>query len=466
MKRFVKNAAVMAGGSAGAHLLLLIATPVITRLYTPQDFGILAVYIGLLALFCVIASFRYEMAIPVPEKDDEAISLVFLSLILVVLTAIFSCILIAIFGESIVILLKIPKLEELLWLLPLGVFFVGIYQIFNKYAIREKLFKNIAVTKITQSITVLTIQLLGYKIGVMSLILAQSIGQGAGALTLSKGLFSRLKLSNKRNIISVAKKYRRFPLYSSWAGLLNTSGAQLPPLAFAALFSSQVAGYYTLAYAMVSAPITLLANAVGSVFLSDAANAWRNGSLGRSISLVHDKLANMAMPVVITLVFVLPDVFVWVFGAQWATAGYFAQWMLPWIYLVFVTAPLSTTYEVIGKQSEYLIFQSSLFIVRLCAILYGAYLDDLKSTIILFSLSSAFCWLIFLLRLYILIGLRIKYSVVATLKAFVVGIFCAAPSLLGVLLNVEEKFLIGLIMVSLLISGINAFHTMKTVIRG
>ena len=138
MKRFVKNAAVMAGGSAGAQLLLLIATPVITRLYTPQDFGILAVYIGLLALFCVIASFRYEMAIPVPEKDDEAISLVFLSLILVVLTAIFSCILIAIFGESIVILLKIPKLEELLWLLPLGVFLL----VYIRYLINMQLEKN------------------------------------------------------------------------------------------------------------------------------------------------------------------------------------------------------------------------------------------------------------------------------------------------------------------------------------
>lgn len=466
MKRFIKNAAVMASGAAGAQLLLLIATPIITRLYTPQDFGILAVYIGLLALVSVIASFRYEMAIPVPENDDEAIDLVILSLILVGLTAILSSILIAIFGENIALLLKMPKLEELLWLLPLGVCFVATYQVFNKYAIREKLFKNIAITRITQSITILSIQLIGYKLGAISLILAQSIGQGAGALTLSKGLFSRLKLSNKKNIISAAKKYRRFPLYSSWAGLLNTSGAQLPPLAFASLFSSQVAGYYALAYAMVTAPITLLANAVGSVFLSDVANDWRNGSLGTTISFVHEKLANIAMPVLMTLIFVLPDIFAWMFGAQWITAGYFAQWMLPWIYLVFVTAPLSTTYEVIGKQSEYLIFQFSLFTVRLCSILYGAHLNDLKYTIVLFSLSSAICWLVFLFRMYALIGLHIKHAVMPTVKAFMVGIFCASPCLLGVFLNVDMKILVGLIITALFISGMNAFFIMKNIVRG
>ncbi|WP_032870866.1 oligosaccharide flippase family protein [Acinetobacter sp. 1000160] len=466
MKRFIRNTAVMAGGAAGSQLLLVIATPIITRLYTPQDFGVLAIYIGILALFCVIASFRYEMAIPIPERDEEAIDLVFLSLILVGFTALISCLLIGIWGESIAFFLQEPRLKGLFWLLPLGVLFVGTYQILNKYAIREKLFKSVAVTRINQSITILIIQLLGYKLGAMALILAQSIGQGAGAFTLSKGIVSRLKSSNRRRIISVAKKYRRFPLYSSWAGLLNTSGAQLPPLAFASLFSSQVAGYYTLAFGLVTAPITLLASAVGNVFLSDAAKTWREGSLGTTISFVHNKLANMAMPVIITLIFVIPDIFAWVFGERWATAGLFAQWMLPWIYLVFVTAPLSTTYEVIGKQSEYLIFQFTLFIVRLCAILYGAYLNDLKYTIVLFSLSSALCWLFFLLRLYALIGLRIRDTAIVTIKAFRVGIFCAAPCLLGVILNAEMKILLGLIIISLIICGINAFFTMRAAVRG
>ncbi|MDC5067773.1 oligosaccharide flippase family protein [Acinetobacter baumannii] len=466
MKRFIRNTAVMAGGAAGSQLLLILATPLITRLYTPQDFGALAIYIGLLALFCVIASFRYEMAIPIPEEDEEAVDLVVLSLFLVGLTALVSCLLIIIFGENIAFFLKEPRLKDLLWVLPLGILFVGIYQIFNKYAIREKLFKNVAITRINQSITILVIQLLGYKLGAIALILAQSIGQGTGALTLSKNILSRLRFSNRKRIILVAKKYRRFPLYSSWAALLNTSGAQLPPLAFASLFSPQVAGYYTLAFGLVTAPITLLSNAVGNVFLSDAAKAWRNGSLGPTISFVHDRLANVAMPVILTLVFVIPDIFTWIFGEQWATAGLFAQWMLPWIYLVFVTAPLSTTYEVIGKQSEYLIFQFALFTVRLCSILYGAYLNDLKYTIVLFSLSSALCWLFFLLRLYALIGLHISHAARVTIKAFLIGIFCATPCLLGVMLGAEIKILFGLIIISLLICGINAFSIMRTVIRG
>jgi len=466
MKRFIKNTVVMAGGTAGSQLLLLAATPIITRLYTPQDFGVLAIYIGLLSLFCVIASFRYEMAIPIAEKDDEAIDLVFLSLIFVGITVLLSCILIGIFGEEISIFLKVPILEKLLWFLPLGIFFVSTYQIFNRYALRKKLFKSIAITRVSQSVTILTIQLLAYKLGAISLLIAQSCGQGVGSFTLSKGVLAQLKLSSKKKIISVAKKYCRFPLYSSWAGLLNTSGTQLPPLAFASLFSPQVAGYYALAFGLVTAPISLLANAIGSVFLSDAASAWRNGSLGAKINLIHDKLANVAMPIVITLFFVMPDMFTWIFGAQWTNAGYFAQWMLLWIYLVFVTSPLSTTYEVIGKQVEYLIFQLSLFTVRLCSILYGAYINDLKYTIVIFSLSSAFCWLIFLLRMYSLIGLRISGMLIASSKALLIGFICSIPCLLGVFMKAEMEIMIGLIITSLIICGVNALFTMKAVVKG
>ena len=113
---FARGVSVLVGGTAGAQLVVLLAAPLLTRLYSPEDFGILAVYVGILSLLSVIASFKYELAIPLPEHENEVVAVTLLSFFLVLVIATLSGLLVIFAGESLAELLKVPALADYLWL--------------------------------------------------------------------------------------------------------------------------------------------------------------------------------------------------------------------------------------------------------------------------------------------------------------------------------------------------------------
>ena len=106
-----------------AQFLLVMASLLLTRLYSPQDFGLLAVYVSMLAIILLLASLRYDLAIPLPKNDNEAADVAVLSLILVVITSCLVSIIVWVFGENIAQILDLPSFASHLWLLPLGVLF-------------------------------------------------------------------------------------------------------------------------------------------------------------------------------------------------------------------------------------------------------------------------------------------------------------------------------------------------------
>lgn len=128
---FARGVSVLAGGTAGAQILLLLAAPLLTRLYTPEDYGLLAVHGSLLAIIGVVASLRYELAIPLPEENQEAANVVVLCLLLLVVTSLLTAVLVFFFADPIASLLGVPKLATYFWLLPVGGLIIGAYSAFN-----------------------------------------------------------------------------------------------------------------------------------------------------------------------------------------------------------------------------------------------------------------------------------------------------------------------------------------------
>ncbi len=171
----------------------------------------------------------------------------------------------------------------------------------------------------------------------------------------------------------------------------------MPPLLFAALFDPVVAGMYSLANRVLSMPMLVLGKSVANVFLSGAAQAWREGRFGMRVAEVHGRLAQIGMPPALTLALAGPQLFAWVFGAEWRDAGVIAQWLSPWLYLVFVTSPLSAAFDVLGRQAAGLSFQLLLLGVRASAIAFGAWRGDATLAIVLFAMGSGVCWSVQLL---------------------------------------------------------------------
>lgn len=422
---FLKSIGLLVGGTAGAQLILIAATPVLTRLYSPSEFGLLAAFVSLLAFLTVVSSGRYELAIHLPEKIEETVAVIVLSFICLVVTTIISIIFIFIFAEYLSILLKAPELASYLWLLPSAVFFVGLYQICNAWYVRQKQYKDIATTKVLQSIVTVLIQLSTFKLAAFGLLLGQTLGQGAGSIKLSlKSITNTKEFRNVQfhQIKTVAKRYKSFPIYSTWTGLFNTASLQLAPLVFLSLFGAAIAGLYALTLKLVSLPISLIGQAIGSVFLSEAPKAHREGNLNTLVLQFNKKLVQLGcLPTAILIVFG-PDLFAFVLGEQWYKAGEYAQWLAPWIFLQFQWTPLSNLTVILELQKEALISQLLTFFARFGTLFYvigiGVSADH---AIQLFAVVSAIVYFIrmlwFLNRAKVLLIPLLKNSFIYILLA-------------------------------------------------
>ncbi|WP_411691419.1 lipopolysaccharide biosynthesis protein [Acinetobacter gandensis] len=394
----IKSISLLVGGTAGAQLLLIIMTPLLTRLYLPSDFGLLAAFVSLLAFFTVISSARYELAIHLPEKIEETVAVTVLSFIFLVLTTSISVICILLFAEPISVLLKVPHLASYLWLLPFAVFFVGLYQICNAWYVRQKQYKDIAGTKVLQSIVTVLIQLSAFKLATFGLLVGQTLGQGAGSLKLSLKSIKNTKEFRSvqfHQIKTVAKRYKSFPIYSTWTGLFNTASLQLAPLIFLSLFGATVAGLYALTLKLVSLPISLVGQAIGSVFLSEAPKAHREGRLNKLVLQFNKKLVQVGCFPIAILIVSGPELFAFIFGEQWYKAGEYAQWLAPWVFLQLQWTPLSNLTVVLELQKEALISQILTFFARFGALFYAiGYEMSADHAIQLFAVVSAIVYFI------------------------------------------------------------------------
>lgn len=355
---FVKSVVVVAGGTAFGQVLVIAVSPILTRLYAPNDFGVLSVYSAVLYVLVAVASLRYEMAIPLPEEDVEAANVLAVSILFVLLISFFLCIIVLIGGNWIAVASNNSALIPYLWLLPIGLVGAGFFQAFSYWAIRRKTFRDLAVTKVTQSIWLVIIQfVLGWLwSSPVGLLLGHIAGQAGGSTTL---LFNTLK--NDRELLreiswssmwKAIQRYKRFPLLLSWSSLLNTLGLQLPSLFLATLYGLDVAGWFMLSERVARAPARLLGQAIGQVFMAEASQLKRTNpeSLKDLFTSVFWKLVLVGGIPLLILALISPWIFSILFGGEWGEAGKIYQAMSISVIAQFVVAPLSQTIVIIERQ--------------------------------------------------------------------------------------------------------------------
>ena len=148
----LRNMMILASGTAGAQVIAFAAMPIITRIYSPSDFGVLAIFVAILSLLVPFATFRYSVAIPLPRRSQTAVSVLALSVLLSFAVAIFMTIVLFFSADYIFVLFSVSVLSQYWWLLPIALLGAGVYETLVSWSTREKQFKIIAKTKMTQSI--------------------------------------------------------------------------------------------------------------------------------------------------------------------------------------------------------------------------------------------------------------------------------------------------------------------------
>jgi O-antigen/teichoic acid export membrane protein len=401
---FLKAVSVLVGGTAFAQGLAVLALPLLTRLYSPAGFSIFAVYTSILGILTVASCLRFEIAIPIPIDDKEAVALTVLALISNFFISILIGLIIWFFHADIINLLNKPEFEQLIWLIPIGVFFSGMYTALQYWATRKKSFTLIAKTRVVQSVSGTSTQLIMGTMGysAIGLVIGQIIKISAGIRKLGINFWNEtiilLKSLDTKYLCLVFKKNDQFPKYSTLDSLANSAGIQLPILIIATLTLGSEVGYLMIAMQVMAIPIQLISGAVSQVYLADAPIAYENKTIKKYTQIILESLIKYGVSGLIFIGILSPIFSKYIFGMEWAKVGFIISWMVPWFAFQLLASPISMIMHIAGKQKQMLLLTIFGFCLRI-GMLYGQFYINPSYLIEAYAISGGIfyfiCYIIF-----------------------------------------------------------------------
>lgn len=352
-----RGMAVILGGTAGGQLLALILAPVLSRVYSPSDFGIFTVISAIVLTVGTCSALRFELGVPIAVDDQEAHSLAALGAIAASGTALIGTFIVALAGRDLAQWFALPGLMPWLWLVPSTAAVLGVYLLFNQLAVRHRRYGAIGRRNLLQTIVLMTTQVglgaSGFRPG--GLVMGLGLGHAAGAISLLWGSGIRSEAARRgrqpKRLRAALSKHRRLPLVSAPSGLVNVMGLQVPVLLIAYVYGDEVTGWLGLSQRVLALPVSLFGAAAAQVYLGELMSTTRGGG-GGSLALFMKatrRLAALGLGIAIVLLIAGPEVFGLVFGTQWVISGQYAQALSLGLAAQLVAAPLAQTLTAFGR---------------------------------------------------------------------------------------------------------------------
>jgi O-antigen/teichoic acid export membrane protein len=384
---FGRNVGILATSTAIAQAIALMAAPLLTRLYTPSDFGALGIFVSIVGSLQVLGMLGYHRAIPLPKEEKEGVVLMVLSgIILAVMVSIIS-LGVYLLGDSIVVWINTPILSPYLWLIPVGLVFVGSYEILTAWTVRNKIFKILARTKLRQGAGMVMTQIgMGLsQLGTLGLIVGELLGRSLGIVTLLlpflKECRERILKVNIQDLQNMLLRYRRFPGFYLPFLFFNQMGLRLPTILFAALYSPTVAGLLVLGDKILQTPLTFIGRSIARVYMGEASDIARCNpeQLRIFFQKTLRRLIFIAVLPISMITIAGPYLFGIVFGETWREAGSFVRLLGFPFFLQFTIAPMAQTLIIIERQDTMLMWGVLRFVLIVGGI-SAARLFDLSET--------------------------------------------------------------------------------------
>lgn len=407
-----KSVLVLMLGTIVAQGIPILATLVLTQLFSPEDFGLFQVYFSISMVLSVFVTLRYEMAIMLPKTDQDARHVLVLSLLITGIISFLTAIYLFFFGEYTLTMLKNPELKESLWILPITLIAIGSYQSFNYWANRKAFYKRLAISRVNRSVgtSIFSITFGFFKsLKKTGLILGDTIGQFLASFVLfvwiSRGDKSLFKNIQKSKLKEMAIRYKQFPLFNVPSGILEKLASHLPSLLLVPYYGVAVVGWFGLSQRLISLPGGIIARAYGDVFRQSATVAFHENKNCESLFIqTFKKLSLLSIPFFAIAFFIVKPLFGIFFGEEWLVAGEYAQILLPMYCLQFIVSPLSTMFLVAEKQKTEFIVQIFLFL----SVAIGLYLSYLWFNTAKASIA-AYC-IIYSIKYIVEFGLSYRFS--------------------------------------------------------
>ena len=392
---FSRNVLTLMTGTTIAQAIPISISPILTRIYTPEDFGVFALYMSVASIVSVVATGRYELAIMLPKKDEDAINIVALSILISFFVSFIALLIVFVFNTQITNLLGNPEISSWLYFIPITVLLAGMYQSFNYWSNRKKQYKRLATSRVIQSGATATTNLgMGFSgFGSSGLILGGVLGQGVATAILGKMVWredkKRLKEIKRLKILALAKRYIKFPKINMLHAFFNILSSNLPIFLISYFFQVVSTGFYALANKVLFAPISIITNSYGQVFLQKMTYNYniRQDEIRFFKTTVY-KLLFFSSPIFIIFFIFSPQIFSIIFGKKWYIAGVYAQILIPMLYLRFTGSIVSSISIIYNKQEKALWIEFINTLLRIIALVIGGIFNNLILGLTLFSMFS------------------------------------------------------------------------------
>lgn len=364
-------------GTAIAQAITIVSMPILSRLYSPADFGKLSFFLAISGIVATLITLRYEAAVVLPKRDQDAGTLMLISLMSVAFISAALFLVSIIFEEQIRYWLGDLKVDSTLPLALTMAVFSAILAIGSAWLNRHKRFRVMANIRVLQSGGIAVFSLIFGLFPLMTfggLIASQLLICLFISLTVIFLTKNILKLWEKDRVIAIAAQYKSSPKYLLPTALLDVATLQLPILLITTSFGPESAGQFGMAMRVLAVPAAVLGSAVGLVFLQKVA------------AIIHDDIAMVRViyfkvSFVLFIVGILPamllafwgeSLFVYLLGQSWGASGQIAEILIISSFIYFVFSPTSAVLQVLGEQQVLLAFGVIQLIYRVGAAFFAA----------------------------------------------------------------------------------------------
>lgn len=399
----------------------MIFSPVITRLYGPEAFGLLGIYTAILAVMIPLVSCSYPIAIVLPKKEIAALGLAKLSIIIAMVVTFVTTLVLLLFKTSIVRAFNIESIEPFILLLPLAMLFSALMTVTSQWVIRKGLFKIKAKAAVIHA---LLLNLMKIGIGVLapfaSVLIALATLSGAlHTILLLRGIreshwkkektpvelenrFDGIRKPNLKSnnvpVRSLALKYKRLAFYRTPQELISSSTQNIPIVMLAYFFGPTSAGFYTLGRMVLMMPTNLIGKSVNDVLYPKISEIYNSGKsiTGVLLKTTFTLLAVGLIPY--SLIFVFgPWIFELIFGQEWGVAGEYARWLSLMLLFNFANKPCVSAIPVLGIDKLFLIYGIFSGIMRVAGIGVGYFIWNTDvASVLVFSVFGMVAYIILL----------------------------------------------------------------------
>jgi O-antigen/teichoic acid export membrane protein len=357
---FIRNIITLMAGTTFAQIISLLFLPLLTRLYTPEEFGYLAIYMSTAKILSTVSTGRYELAVMLPKEDKGALNLMFLSMGLVIITALITFIVLLFYKNDLLTLINVNENRNLFFFLPLSILFLGFYQNIYYWTARIKNFKNIARSRLIQSSSTSLINAGGGTagLGASGLVFGSLSGQFLSTVALSRPLFNKkispFKSVNWPLMKKEAAENKNFPLFSLPMGFLNSISGNIIVYVLTIFFTQQLVGFYSNAFRVINYPLNFISSSFTSVFYQKI-NETKNKVKIYLVSYFANLLA--AVIILLPIIFWGDVIFAFILGAKWETAGTLAGIIAPLAIASFAMRSVSDVFSATKKNQILLLWQ-------------------------------------------------------------------------------------------------------------